>query len=611
MSPARHGMGEPPRGPLPGESFDGYLAYRAARAHMPGPFELAALGGAHLAHYPQLAFGEADEDGLPAVAEALDIDPEELRIRSHVRTSPLRRRFHNTTIDLRLIERRTRRFSPASLVQSPHHRALWSLRCLTFCEETWETLADACPTPYCEAVQRWRHSSGVDLCDKCGGSLKEVEVRMVPRDDRPALRFLCGFVHHDPVRNVESARALPEALAGMPGGGILEIACAVAGLHDPELRKWSVRSIRWNDDPLRVAAAMAVAGGMLLEWPRSGERLAAERLATRRGKFGDGNEGATTDFLGLGEASQPDGPVKIAAGLLADALRANAGLGKPIKESVIGTGLTVTAMAALRRAGRVETVFHLTGDRIVPLIATKSLRRLREERGDGIPILNAATRLGITCNGVEQLLLSGTLDPAGAADGPPFSRLTRIDAGSLDRFYSRLSQAAGARPNHSWITLVEASRRMGGDLKPWGVWLDRIADGSIAAAILPGSDAIVERMMVSVHAAEIMSSTRVDVACMGGSFSPSMSKLDAVATLNLHTRHMKDAFKSWPTPADRRPCIPLEEVRRLAALCIASSELAALLGTSSIKAARAARSLGLQSTAHGFGRAEALIAFNL
>ena len=101
----------PPQGtatwrvPLPGESFDGYLAYRAARALMPGPYQIAALGGASYAHYSQLAFGDASQqDGLQEVADELGIAVAELRMRAHPEVEPGRRRFHATTIDGKLIE---------------------------------------------------------------------------------------------------------------------------------------------------------------------------------------------------------------------------------------------------------------------------------------------------------------------------------------------------------------------------------------------------------------------------------------------------------------------------------------------------------------------------
>lgn len=604
--------GRPWRAPLPGESFDGYLAYRAAHALMPGPFTITALGGAFHANYPQLAFGGPHlGDGLQEVADALGIAVEELRARSHAEVESGRRRFQSTVLSGKLIEKLSRRFSPASLAASPHHRAIWSVRCLPFCEESWETLTDACPASYCGTVQRWRRSSGLDRCDRCGNSLLSAVVRSVPERDQAPLRMLCGLLHHDPARVAESLALLPKALRGMRSGGLVEIASAIAGLHDPDLRCWSIRRIRSDAEPLRVASAMAEAGRLLLEWPRSGERLAASRLATRPGKFGDGNMGATLDFVALAGDGRATDPVEHAAGMLAAALRGNGATGRPIKQSILGTGLTVSRMADLRRSGGVDTVFHLAGTRIIPLIASASIDRLRERRGDGLPIRIVARRLGVGCNGVEQMLLSGALLPAGRSDGPPFHARTKIDTGSLERLLLRLADVAKCRPDPSWVSMAEASHRMGGDLKPWGAWFDRILDGSIATALHANGGTVSSDIRVSLRTADIMRAARIDFESSGPAFHPLMSKRDAIATLNIHNRYARIAFQDWPSREDHFPVVPICDVRRLAEHHVAAPELAALLGSTSLIVGRTARTLGLDLTCRGYVRAAALERFGL
>ena len=48
---------------------------------------------------------------------------------------------------------RRRRFAPTALARSAHARALWSLKMIPCCTETWEYLIDTCA---CGSVQRWQ-----------------------------------------------------------------------------------------------------------------------------------------------------------------------------------------------------------------------------------------------------------------------------------------------------------------------------------------------------------------------------------------------------------------------------------------------------------------------
>ncbi len=597
------GRRRPWRQPLAGESFDGYLAYRASQALLPGPFAITQLGGAVRPHYPELAFaGDDAEVDLEAVAAALEVDVSELRGRAHPEVEPGRRRFGTTAIDVRLIERRARRFSPASLRGSPHHRLLWSARCLTFCEESWETLADACPAAYCGAVQRWRHSSGVDRCDRCGGPLDGARTLSVPDRLRPSLRRLSGLLHPDPRRAADSLAAFPSAIAALTAGGVVEAACAVAGLHDPGVETSARSFLRGDAEPLRTAEAMAAAVDMLGDWPSAGERLAGERLSTRAGRGGDGNRGATLRFLAFADAPERRRSVAAVAGTLRDALRGNLHLGTPIKQAVVGTGLRVVGMASSRRRGEVETLFHLSGERVVPLISNASLERLRAPRR-GPQAREAAADLGVPSYGVELMLLDGALEPVDCGAGPPYGQTTRILASSLARLLGLVAEAADAASDASWISMNAAARRVGGDLKPWASWFAAVAERRLPARLETGTAPLSTRLMVAPGAVEELRGIAAAASVREGDLAPLMSQADAAATLNLHMRNAATVLASWPAPVGKAPVVPLAEVRALASEWMSIGELASRLGVG--PAAARSRSTGLRIGPCGVDRSQA------
>lgn len=102
--------------------------------------------------------------------------------------------------------------------------------------------------------------------------------------DLPDLRTALGLVHPDADRRSASADELPDRLRRVPGGDLLDLLVAVAGVHSPDLRCPSMKqTLRSHADPLAICAAVAAAWRILREWPTAFQRLASERIATRPG----------------------------------------------------------------------------------------------------------------------------------------------------------------------------------------------------------------------------------------------------------------------------------------------------------------------------------------
>ncbi len=101
-----------------------------------------------------------------------------------------------------------RRVSPAALRASPHHRASWMVRPLTYCPETFELLISSCP--YCSAKLGWLKSIGVWRCETCTRSLRHHRPGKITwslRQDAASVAALVSV----------NAKHRAQALARMPG----------------------------------------------------------------------------------------------------------------------------------------------------------------------------------------------------------------------------------------------------------------------------------------------------------------------------------------------------------------------------------------------------------
>ena len=238
------------------------------------------------------------------------------------------------------------------------------LRALPFCPVEWELLVSVCPSDHCGgAGQSWLHTNGVDRCDKCASSLLDAPTERVPEEIRPPLRLLAGLVDPDPARRAASLARLPEEVQAMGEGPAFELAVAVAGFVDPDLRAGHhARFLRRGVAPLPVCRAMAKAWTILSRWPEGFEERAAAALARRDGRFGDGNREATTDLLWLSRSQFAPVEVTDVLTALERRLRGNRHLGLDCKAAAAATGLGPTRIAEIRRMGVLPTVFHLDGE---------------------------------------------------------------------------------------------------------------------------------------------------------------------------------------------------------------------------------------------------------
>jgi hypothetical protein len=564
---------EPDPAPIRGESLDGFIARHAAAEGYPNTLELTSLAGVRWAHRPVVGLASPEE--LAAVADCTGVDHDGLVLRSSPYVSDARRRFFDVELDHRFFAHGRRLFSPASLADSPHHRALWALRPFPFCELSWELLQDRCPDPACRTTQRWHHAMGVDRCDLCVEPLTGFAAPHVPDALRSQLRLLIGLVHPERARRDESRERLPEPLSAMSAGDLLDLACALAGVHDPSIRQSSNRRLLADGaTPAAVNEAMAAAWTLLEGWPAAFENLAADRIATRAGRHGDGNRGATEVFLALADGRSSTAEVRgLIGGLRAGLTRS--GRGSDVKCAARHVGLKVTELARLRRAGLIRTIFSIDDDRPLPLLCACDLDELATAVRTSSSFTKTAVRLGTAYRGVEELVSSGWLE---AVDHPALAflgREGRVTTASIDALCTAVADRSDAIMEG--VPLRRAMIGLPG-LKPWAAVLDGVALGRLRIRFDPASATLVGGIVLHPDHVERLQGFCTASPPNDTAFADMMSKQDALEALGLHQRHGTSVLTEWRAVHGLERTIPVHIVEQLARKAISPSEAAARFG---------------------------------
>ena len=597
--------------PIPGESLDGYVARVCALEHLPTALEVTAMAGVVYGHRADL--GLSCWDGLATVADCLRVDVAELQSRSHPRKADGTRDFFGLAIDERHLESHVRRFSPESLAISPHHRALWALRPIPFCDVSWEFLTDRCHRSFCGAVQRWHHTHGVDLCDVCGGSLVDTPVGTVPADLQTRLRLAIGLVHVDPRRRAESADALPPGLQTLDASDRFDLLVACARLHDPTLTPF--RKPLSASPPEQLAAALAGGWSLLAGWPGAVERLASARIARRVGRHGDGSGGAILAFLKVGRYHSRyngSGPyrsqrLRDVVGELVLRFRTVEAECFDIAHAARVAGLKPSTIGAMRRTGVLPAAFTLRGNRPVPQVRRDGIEALAARLRGSDAIVTAARRLGLPYHGVEQLMALGCLvgieDPAPKITRGPI----RVAGSSVQELDDALLAMASPEGAGTWRSLPGVMDGVGGRLKPWGPLLRAMTEGRLRYAVDEGDDPIVERIRVQDQDVQIVSGLTLHRPDHDFPFATHMSIRDALRELNLQFRTGRPLLQQWSSCNGDERTVPVEAVETIAASVAGPRELGSVMGITSAAAWRLMTASGLVriSTA-GFDRRAAL-----
>jgi hypothetical protein len=275
--------------PLPGESFAGYAvrifdgngydscaeALRLCGVENFSP-ALAAMYGTVNAIRFAAAFGIEEDVVRPMLTGTVGDPGRTLRVH-----------FFDGAVRALYLETSVRRVSPMSLRIAPHHRALWLLRPLPICVETFEPLIGACP--HCDATLGWRHAKGVAFCEACGGDLRDGGEGPVDCDQE-AIRFAAGLL--DPCREPEGLATLHDDLRGLGPSDLFEfliaLVCAQLPFQDGQIAPFR-RISTVADFSESTVARLTKAARALMDWPRAMHDFADELRDTasrRPGHYG-------------------------------------------------------------------------------------------------------------------------------------------------------------------------------------------------------------------------------------------------------------------------------------------------------------------------------------
>lgn len=127
------------------------------------------------------------------------------------------------------LEARTRRYSPASLAVSAHHRAAWMIRPLPFCPESFEILRSDCPA--CRRFLGWSHARGIDRCEHCDAALSDAVVDQVDTISREGASRVASLVSVDPGKRRQAVRSLPPPFNRWRPGDVFDAVVELGVAH--------------------------------------------------------------------------------------------------------------------------------------------------------------------------------------------------------------------------------------------------------------------------------------------------------------------------------------------------------------------------------------------
>jgi hypothetical protein len=575
---------EAPLQPIGGESLDGFIARVAAANWIENTLRITSLAGVMYGHKPTLA--THGWEGLPILADCLQIDVEELRRRSYPAVeSTNRRQFFGADVERRDIETRVRRFAPAGLEKSPHHRALWQLRPFPFCSETWQYLLDRCPR--CEAVQRWYHTNGVERCDRCVEELSIAPAEEVPLEERAALSSAIGLVHPDPVVRERSLLELPPELQQRGATLAFELLVRLMALIDEGIIKSRVGKMSsWSLPPAAITSAASRAWPLLKGWPQATQEFMAERISTAATRHNDGNKRLSLRFLNPDAATGLSG----AAAEVIRELRESVDLDGPrraqledetmgIKQAAATLGRGTKQIADIRRHGALNTVFTLKGNRPVARFETAEIRKVAAVLEQRVGLNAAAWRFGVAQNGALQLVAMNLLETD--ADRYCLARYgaRQTTETAVRDFEDRLQSVSVAKQLASPISLRNAAMGIGGRLKPWGPMFDMLVGGAVPFTLEQRAAPLTERLFVDRSSVIQFLPLQFDPADYAEIFSEdSMSRIDAGEVLNLHPRAYTDAIRELTSSKDAK-LVRVSEILAIAETHISAAEIGVRLGT--------------------------------
>lgn len=565
------------------ESFNGAVARWAASAWIERMLDVTRVAGVEWGHVQTAA--AAEEKDIRALAAEMEVDPKELLMRAMPNIGPGvgNRRFtmfNGLILPTTLIEKKRRRFAPASLRTASYHRALWNIRLFPCCLETGQMLIDHCGNAECPGGELgWRHTLGIETCEFCIADLTHSKSSKIPSDLLAQLRPIANLF--SPEKRGEALSSLPIAIADDEGQVAIDLLLRLLPVADPSL--WPFRYRLHQANPLELAKAVATSWRIMKAWPDEFSDFVVTKVAERAERHRDGNEGETSRFLRTGKSAHVSakiakiiGDLRNEVDLKGEKARDIAKAILPIKRVSKILGIGTTEVAQLRRDGIISVKLVLDDHgRLQPMFDRHEIEALAKDIASRLGIDSLAWKLGISRNGVEQLV---ELEHLELLDRPFFLArygIPQTTNASRDELLDLLDQAAVLETDDGLIPLFTAVKVIGGRVKPWGSIFSMLIDGSLPFRIKAGSQALVRRILVrkrDLSMIEGLEAAKIPVAKIAP--SQLISKADASEILNIGPREVTDIFADVPTQKGQRAkSLPIQRVLELGSRHITSAEL--------------------------------------
>ena len=489
--PTRQLSGEPVI-PFPTESLRSLIARSCFANWLPHSFGL--LGPLGLRHRNRVTIAEGDEIRADELAFAIKLPEREIISRRYASLEMGYIEFFGVQVHKSRIDNKTRRFSPAALLEADFHRAFWELRDLPFCLESWDMLRDSCPCPMepTATKQKWtRTQSRVSECDHCGESLVNLPRQIVPSEYQTDLRLLDELL--SPKANSERNlnQFLPNAIAKTDRGRIyncLRLMCDIAiggdieGLND----EYADAILRWH------AACQAMRA-----WPNAfpgqwiKDDVSDSIYAYRRDLyFGLGAEPTSTlvevnrlaralvsssASAAISESNEgdicqntmktADDSERIAAPRTMQAFNESGIHLIGIRPASEAAKLDPDTLLRARAETKLSKYERRHGQKTVPAFERMEVTKFGLAWNARIPIAKLGFDFNVSHHGIEQLVATGAMEATGLRfdDDPVY--FTEDDIATFEK---RLKDGATSTGEH-WVPLHSAMKEIDDRPKPWGL----------------------------------------------------------------------------------------------------------------------------------------------
>lgn len=547
--------------PIEGESARGLFCRALGRHGVPLSFTVLRRLGAQ--HRNRVTISEDPDIDFDEMARIIGVDVAEIEHRRYRPLGQKRYSFFGLELPSSAIEKKVRRFSPGSLATSPHIRAVWELRDLPFCPESWELLIDSC---VCRVRQGWiRLNGGVHRCDDCGRLLANTPTHRVPEGLHHALSLVAGLASPLTEKQEDAVAMLPPLLRGIDRTTLFECVLQLR-------RALAAENSAWPDDVDALHEACAA----MLAWPLGIGTLrpAATTTPTTWTK-------AVARYNGLVPSVSAAERRKLGNAALQTSATQAPGDDPPspgCKASLIGirpayelARLTPETVLAARERGHLGHHERLRGGEVVVAFDPEDVIRFAEEYRARISGETIAYDLGIGRRAVQDISACGHMEATGISLRDDELWFSQAD---VSGFVARLRAARVASIDQP-VRIKDALLSINGRAKPWGAVVGRMLAGDLPFTIADGARKLFDAILLDSTASASIS-TLESAPTRDTPVTDRITQGEALEILNANiTCRALDVLKS----AGRNPItFSLSDVERLAQAGVSVLEVAGRTG---------------------------------